>query len=296
MEFEIRTLSGVDTAAFARFTFPAYRNQLGAAAGPSVVASGLLSECAAAGLALGIISPEDPARARVLSILVEAATRGRGAGRRLLEAFETELARRGCRTVSGELTGSEDRSLPIEKLLARSGWHFAGPSSILCHAYGQRMLEAPWLAEAKLPEEMTMFPWLELKPSERAAMLTRQASERWFPENLSPFWNESSIAGCSVGMRYKGRVAGWCVTWKFEGDTLRWWRMFVEPELQRTGRAVPLLAETIRRAPSYGFHYGLWSMRTDNQAMMRLFRRRMRPWLISAKPVWGVSKQIGLTV
>ncbi len=262
------------------------------AADPFVVALGMFDDGKPAGLALAAISRDDPSRGTALSIFVTPLRRGRGHGHRLLQAFESELSKRGCRAVAGEVSGSEDRSLVIEKLLGSAGWQFSGPLSILCHAFGKRMLEAPWLGEATLPENMEMFPWLELKPSERAAMLERQAGDPWIPENLSPFWNEPLIAGCSVGMRYKGRVAGWCVTYKLEDGTLRWWRMFVEKELQRTGRAVPLLAETIRRAPSYGFHYGVWSMRTDNQAMMRLFHRRMRPWLISAKPVWNVSKTL----
>lgn len=287
----IQLLKGKEIPPFAKFTFPAYQSHCHSG-DSKVVALGLFDAEEACGLALGVFSNRDPTRATALSILVSETYRGCGIGRHLLDAFEEELVRRGCRSVTGKVTGSEKRSLAVERLLARSGWRFHGPSSVLCQASQKLIMQAPWLAEASLPKGMEIFPWLELLPSERAGMLAREAHDPWIPENLNPFWNERLIAGCSVGMRYQGRVAGWCVAYKFEYDSLRWWRMFVVKELQRTARALPLLAETIRRAPDYGFHFGVWSVRSDNQAMMRLLNRRMKPWLISAKPVWAVEHRL----
>jgi GNAT superfamily N-acetyltransferase len=285
---EIRVLNEPNIVPFAKFTFPAYRYYCDSGR-PNLVAIGLFTGDEPAGLVLGVISSKNVAHATVLSVLVSEPNRGKGYGRQLLDAFEREVIRCDCHSISGQVTGSEDRSLAVERLLAQSGWQFSGPSSVLCRAT-LTILEAPWLGEAKLPKEMEVFPWLELQPEERAAMLEQQAQSPWIPDNLSPFWNEPLIAGCSLGMRYQGRVSGWCVAYSFEADTLRWWRLFVVKELQPTARAVPLLAETIRRAPNYGYHFGVWSVRSDNRAMMRLLNRRMRPWLISAKPVWTVHQ------
>jgi GNAT superfamily N-acetyltransferase len=289
---DIRVLRTAETAAFAKFTFPAYRECLLRGQESQIVAIGLVIGGEPAGLALGSISPAVPDQAAALSFFVTASNRRNGLGRRLLDAFERELARRGSKMATGQLTGSDDRSLATERLLTRAGWQFSGPTAVLCHAEQKTMVRAPWLAAAKLPDDMEIFPWLDLRAEERADMLERQARAPWIPENLSPFWNEHLIAGCSVGMRYRGRVAGWCVAYTFEGGTLRWWRLFVEKELQRSARAIPLLAESIRRLPQYGFDSGVWSVSADNQAMIRLLERRMRPWLLTARPVWVVSRSL----
>jgi len=288
---EIFALKAGECGPFVRFTFPAYRHILGSE-NSKKVALGLRIDQEPAGLALASFSVDRPRQAQLLSVMVTGTERRKGAGRRLLEALSEELARRGCSCVTGEVTGSEERSLALERLLSASGWQFSGPTSVLCHAAQSRILQAPWLADATLPEAMQIFPWAELSIQERNEMLERHARESWIPESLSPFWNEDQIAKCSVGMRYRGRVAGWCVAYPFDLDTLRWWRLFVEKELQPLARSVPLLAETIRRAPDYGFHYGLWSVRADNRKMIRLLDRRMRGWLISAKPVWRVTKEL----
>ena len=289
---DIRVLRTAETGAFAKFTFPAYRQLLLGRQESQIVAIGLAADGEPAGLALGSISPALPDQATALSVFVTAPNRRNGLGRRLLDAFERELARRGCGMVTGQLTGSDDRSLAAEQLLTGAGWQFSGPAAVIGLAAQETIVRAPWLAGAKLPDDMEIFPWPDLRAEERAEMLERQARAPWIPENLSPFWNEPLIAGCSVGMRYRGRVAGWNIAYTSEGGTLRWWRLFVEQDLQRSARAIPLLAETIRRMPSYGFHYGIWSVDTSNHAMMRLVARRMRPWMISCKPVWLVSRSL----
>lgn len=289
MTLDIRALRPDEASPLGLLTFPAYRPIL---AGQRAIAVGLFAGDEPAGLALGVVSPDDGTSGRLLSLLVCEPHRGRGMGTRLVTAFEAEAARRGCTRLTGKVTGSTDRVLPVERLLERAGWQFSGPTSILCAATQESMISAPWLAHATLPSDMEVFPWLELSAVERAEMLAHQQRAPWIPPLLSPFWNEPLIAGCSVGLRHRGRVAGWCVTYRFEGDTVRWLRLFVEPSLQRMARALPLLAETIRRAPDYGFHHGLWSVSADNAAMMRLLKRRMWPYLHSGRPVWATTRAL----
>ncbi len=186
--FAIRLLDPSEARVFAHLTFPAYRDLLIQQV-HRTVAAGFLAGDDPAGLALAVMSAEERPRAKLLSVMVAEPFRRRGAARSLLGMLEQELASRGCLIATGRVTGSDDKSLPVERLLDSSGWDLSGPSSILCHAR-KTIIEAPWLANGTLREGMEVFPWLELGSSERAAMLERQARERWIPENLNPFWNE----------------------------------------------------------------------------------------------------------
>jgi hypothetical protein len=87
-----------------------------------------------------------------------------------------------------------------------------------------------------LPSEYELFPWVELRPEERADILTRQRAAEWYPETLSPFPEEERIEPVSsLGLRFHGQVVGWCITHRMKPDTIRFFRLFIRRDLQPMG-------------------------------------------------------------
>jgi hypothetical protein len=144
---------------------------------------------------------------------------------------------------------------------------------------------APWIEEAKLPEAFSVFSWPELTPEEREAIQQRQAGEEWFPRALTPFQAEENMEPLnSLGLRHEGHVAGWMITHRIAPDTIQYTSLFIEPALQRQGRALPLLAEAIRRHATAREEIpsGIFQVEAENEAMSKFVAHYLQPYLTSA--------------
>ncbi len=235
------------------------------------------------GLALAEVRPAGDL-ARVLSLFVAPEHRRRGVGDTLLAHLEHALAREGCTEVMLAYRSDWPSVPAIERLLQRHGWTPPQTRMLICKASTERIVEAPWLDRASLPAGFTLFPWSELTPQEREAIQRRQETEGWYPPVLTPFQEEERLEPLnSVGLRYKGRVVGWMITHRTAPDTIQYTSLFVEPELQGQGRALPLLAEAIRRQVAVGDEvpYGIFQVEAENEVMIKFVNRYLRPYLIS---------------
>ena len=116
-----------------------------------------------------------------------------------------------------------------------------------------------------------------------------------FDPVLNPFERATQITSNSLGLRVKGEVAGWCVSWSLgsgpdERRTASGARLFVRPALRQRGLAVMLLGEYLSRMPEAGLDYLIFSIFPENELMLRVLKKRLRPFLTGTREIWEVRK------
>lgn len=216
--------------------------------------------------------------ATIISLMVKPDYRHRGVGTGLITQFETVLNCDGCQTVMIKFQSDLENNSAMEGLLAKAGWLAPQPAMLLCKGTMTDIASANWLNRYRLPESFEIFPWSELTRKERHTILARQRRDPWFPPELTPFQEEQRIEYLnSLGLRYKGEVVGWMITHRVAEDTIQYTSLFVRKELQRLGRAIPLLSEAIKRQMPSGIERGICQIHVDSLPMIQYMKRRIWP-------------------
>lgn len=247
------------------------------------------------GLAVAEIDQQDPAQADIHSIAVAAQHRRRGIGVALMNRLEEVLLERGVGLGRFTYMSGLPQTPSVEAMLRKCGWSEARPRMMVCRGDMPSILKAPWMQERSFPPEFSVFSWCALSAEERAGILAKQSASPWYPEELTPFKNEQQIEPInSLGLRYNGEIVGWCIGHVMTADTVRYSSLFVRREHQITGRAIPLLANSIYRlldAPHYKL--AMFDVAMDNVPMLRFVKTRMAPYLISVRYILRSHRLIG---
>lgn len=149
----------------------------------------------------------------------------------------------------------------------------------------------------ELPEEAEIFTWQELSSAEREGILERQRRDVWFPEVLTPFQEEPRLEPTiSVGLRWRGEVAGWMICHRVAFDTLQYSAFFVREDLRERGLGRALLREAVRRRlADPDLRYAILAVDARNRRMVELVRGRLRPFLASTSELRVSRKALGET-
>ncbi len=156
------------------------------------------------------------------------------------------------------------------------------------------MSQVPWLARCRLPNDYEIFSWRELTAADRASILERQSLRRWYPEQLSPFQQEDRIESLnSLGLRYHGEVVGWLITHRSAPDTVQYTALYVRRDIQRLGRGLALIAESLRRQIESDVPKGLCQVDVKRRSMLDYILRRFSPYVASTHEL--LSSRLALT-
>ncbi len=273
------------------------------AAPGGATASGASAAGAPLAAAVSILRPGG-AGAEVVSFAVRSDLRRRGLGKVLLAAVEAELARRGLPAVELAFRDTWESATAMRALLAARGWS-APRTQVLLAQTDFRLLDQPWLEPRPLPAGYEIFPWGELTPAERRAIVRRQQRAPWFPEDLSPFQLEDRIdLEVSVGLRHldpggapaaaggERRVIGWLLAHRVKDDVVQYTTLFVEEGHGRLGRGIPLIVAAARRQEAAGVPRAIFMVRAENRAMRRFLERRMAPYLTDRAELLRSAKRL----
>ena len=169
---------------------------------------------------------------------------------------------------------TELTKLALEPTLARQNWRSPQTTFTLVKTDIAKIAQAPWLYKYPLPDSFTVFPWTELTATEK----TQLAQRRDYPPSLSPLTKDPRLEPLnSLGLRYQGKIIGWCLTHRIDKNTIRYSTMYVEPRFQKLGRGISLVAEAIKRQIKHNIPYFKWSIAADNHPMLRFNQRHLVP-------------------
>lgn len=291
--YSLKRLTAQDAADFSAFTFPYFRPTLTPANfGAQTTAIGATLAGDPVGLVLAE-SKHNASLAEICSIGVSAHQRHVGIGTALLRRIENELLARQCAWAEIAYMTNQPCTFIVERLLRKTGWPEAAPRVMICRTDFDLLYRAPWMKDANFPRPFEVFCWKELTTQERAATMESQAREEWFPEALSPFVKDHLIDPvCSLGLRYKGEIVGWCIGHQIGKDTLSCGCLFVRKEFESRGRAITLLAQAVYASRHTERRKFIFGVSFERPSMIRFVQRRMAPYLTSIETTKGSRKQL----
>ncbi|MES9939416.1 MAG: hypothetical protein ABW104_12900 [Candidatus Thiodiazotropha sp. 6PLUC2] len=116
----------------------------------------------------------------------------------------------------------------------------------------------------------SIFSWNELLPIDKEQILKRQNSKEWFPKELTPFQQESSIEWSnSLGLRFYDEVVGWLITHRVAEDVIQYTSLFVAQEHRTLATGILLIIESVRRHQETDVSRAIFQVRSYNRDMLK---------------------------
>jgi type 2 lantibiotic biosynthesis protein LanM len=306
---ELRPLEGGQAPAFQAMTFPAYRHLLPSQPSPRhpdqgdtrvIQPFGIAAWRGAApvGLALAETPLYDGSAPELLSLFVTPALRGKGIATALVKRLEDELAARGFGEVTAVYMTGRPAITAVERVLGKRGWSAPVQRSVTVRFTPEEAETTPWFGRVSLgTDDFEIFPWSELGPEEREALIESHRAAPWIREGLE-FWRHDSYGFdtvSSLGVRYRGSVVGWVINHRIAADTVRFTCSFVRDDLGRRGRILPLYTESISRLKAAGCRICTFVTPAFYEDMIKFVNRRCRRWVSFVEETRGSTKALTAT-
>jgi ribosomal protein S18 acetylase RimI-like enzyme len=232
--------------------------------------------------------------AQLFSLAVLPEHRRRGAGSALVRAVERLAADAGATEIEGAYRTSWRSRAAVEALLASRGWSAPETRMVLARGetgFARRLLHRP---APELPDGAKIFAWEDLTAGERGGVLARQSEDPWYPEILTPFQEVPRIEPTiSVGLRWRGEVAGWMIAHRVAFDTLQYSAFFVREDLRELGLGWALLREAVRRRlADPDVRHTILAVDARNRRVRQWVEESFRPYLASTSELRVSRKRL----
>ncbi len=256
---------------------------------PSLLAIGALFAGRPVGLGM-LETTEQSAVLHLKTLKVAVNFRRQGIGKKLMEMMEEHMRPYGFQGISVEylVTGDQTDSHAFFKSCGFSnpkpGIHIRqGPFNVINNENWLRL---------SFPPEFDVSSWNTISAEERALLALQVDIE--FPEILSPFPEEELIdAERSLIVRHQGKPAGWIILEPLDREMMLIKTLFVYPRYERSGQGVVLIAEVLRRMLNQDtYKYWMFFVEEDNEAMVRLTKRRFDHLKIKKETLWRTHKPL----
>ncbi len=221
-------------------------------------------------------------RLQVVSWLVAEAYAGKGIGQALLSALETWAKSQGITYLSLTIRDNQSGFAATSHILEKRGWH--GPQALV-HRFkvaAATLQDLRWQHIPRPASELTVFPWSELSDAQRTALISELRDREQVPIEYLPTVIEQRFDALSVGVRLHDEIIGWLIAHRPKPDLVEYSTLYLKPAHRNTGASILLLAESFRHLGESGAQFVIFQVRTTNASMLRLTRRRFRPFVSEA--------------
>jgi len=289
--FGIKSLEPSEAESYARLTFPGLRDGLPEKCLDQravVLAAARFFE--PAGLAIARAKPETLTGV-IDSLFVGGGFRNGGLGTRLLQSAGEHLGEKGCRRVLITFPAGRRETYALLRVLQKCGWD----EPVKYYEIGKFKFDESflWVDRVDFHGNDRAVPWDE--PASEVLEKIKKGEGVWYPRRFSPFKGGRPYPATSFWFSCDGEIAGWLITDRVAGDTLSYEIFYVREELQRTGRAMPLLAKAIKIPLELGITYGRclvnYHPACSNPNLLRFYEKRLRPRAVSLTEYYLAEKQ-----
>lgn len=258
-----------------------------------IIAIGLMYRNKPVGIAVSA-NYEDLGFATLFSINIEEAHRDLARAVDMVKEIELEVKRQEATIITFFFRKGDLDSQFLESLLAVCEW--SGPKAhTLRYFFDCYTFSPKWFQqELKLPKHYEIFPWKQLKKTERE-QLEAQYEEGYYSESVYPFEGEETIEfSNSLGLRSKGRVIGWVVTHRIAPDTIKYSCLYIQPEFQFLGASGKLLAESIKLQQKSSKRWSVFEIFLDenNRSWFKFIQKRLAPYALETDLIFQSWKAL----
>lgn len=231
-------------------------------------------------------------RVQMRSLFVREDVRRQGIGTALFGFFQNEMIKKKMKAIEFEYEQSSFFAPIIEKLIAHYQWKPGSYYLIRCF-FDVPKYNAPWFQKTyKLPTDATIFPLNKLTKEDRHFIQHWQDQGR-FMAYLSPFYEPDKIEPLnSLGLRYKGKIAGWCITHRYKPDCVRYFALFTNPDMPITGLSIYLLKESIRLQQASSIRWGVFEANLGyiDSSWKHFIKKRLLPYACKVERMKWAAK------
>jgi GNAT superfamily N-acetyltransferase len=280
---------------FRSMTFPAYQGLLNFNFTEVVpVAIGTLQNNVPAGLALLLANPSS-GEAELLSIFVSPRLRRTGIAIELMQRTLAYCKTHRIQNIFATYMSGQDSTQALENIFSKTGWAAPETRMLVVRCSLDSIKSAPWLNHYPLPKGYEVLPWAQVTTAEREVLRVSNLEKPWIAPDLLPFdFEENYEPVTSVALRVNGAIVGWCLNHAVDG-MLRYTCSFLRRDLQRLGRIVLLVSDSVSRMPAAGLSVGMWTVPISHAGMVNFARKHMQPYSIFFGETRGVKLHLDAT-
>lgn len=214
----------------------------------------------------------------IASLFVDPEYRRRKIGTHLMGEFEKEIKHK---KISSLIFNYPNRLIPeIDPFLNSLGWGGRHAFAVECFFQDVRDFHPPWFDRVykEKNKDFEFFPWQKLPLEEKQKLLEKEQSGR-FPSYYNPFQRKDFDPNTSFGLRYKGELAGWCITQEFEPKFLDFFCLYSNYDLQTKGIPIQLLIHSIKAAQNTPFSARFFiNFKQVSMRWIRTVAKRLAPY------------------
>lgn len=234
-------------------------------------------------------------RAQVQSIMVLEPFRKQGIGTALFGFFqEYALQQKQIKTLEIRYEQSSFSAPIIEKWLSRYQWGTGTLYLVRCF-FDVHSFHPPWFQHSfRTPSNAEIFNLINLQPNDRLIIRYWEEQGRLTPY-LSPYFDEDQIEPLnSLGMRYNGQIAGWCITHRKDPETIEYFALFMNQDLHLTGLGITLLVHSIRMQQASPIRWAVFeaNLKYIDPAWRRFILKRLIPYANKIERIKSAYKLI----
>uniref|UniRef100_A0A7V1ZHV2 GNAT family N-acetyltransferase n=1 Tax=Thermoanaerobaculum aquaticum TaxID=1312852 RepID=A0A7V1ZHV2_9BACT len=302
---DIKLLAPPADPAFLPMTFPAYRHLLTVEVGPKLlgeagsppvqpVALGAFLASEAVGLALLALPLGERETAELLSVYVVGEHRGKGWGKKLVQAAETVASNAGFANLGVVWTEGGSGSQWWAKVSQELGWGPPERRTLSVLFTAQEAPRFPWLDRFPVREGCEIVPFVSVTREEMEALKVSQEKSPWIAPDLVPwrYVEEGFEERTSVALRAPEGIMGWVINHALSAQWLRFTCSFIRKDWGRRGRILPLFSESIHRMVEAGFTMASFVAPVRHPTMVQFVEKHMAPWAQQARWTLGSTKKL----
>jgi GNAT superfamily N-acetyltransferase len=235
--------------AFSNFTTPRFRccllgKEPYGILNAQVIALGAFQDNIPIGLVLAS-HHKDLNYTEVHSLFVDPNYRNNSLAHQLLKKLEEDVYSAGKHQFTFVYPSAQSWTEALEKILLDLKWNGKRPFMTQCK-FNVYTFHPSWIdLKISYPKGIEEFFWKELTLKEEEE-LHYQEKQHIFPVALSPFQSSDLLEPLnSLGLRYQGKIRGWCLTHRVDPDTIRYSSLYIQRTFQHSKLGMKLLIDSI---------------------------------------------------
>jgi N-acetylglutamate synthase-like GNAT family acetyltransferase len=212
---------------------------------------------------------------KVLSLKVQENHQRKGIASQILKITE-QIARNNQILVANVLFQDNWDSFKfMPKLLEKVGWNKPEERLNLVKLHYNQVKDLPWFQIKDYPENFKVDRWLELSPQDYEYIKSKNTTENWYPNILSPFQLPHLVADeSSFVLKYKDQIVGWLIAHSIGNKTIQITSFFLDKEHRNTKASLAIIVQAVE-----GFYHSgiaeqaVFMFEASNKTMLTLSKK-----------------------